>query len=95
MALTTDATRNPIKVTGTTAAATAVTTNNVKIHQIRWHNPTSAGHLLSVTDTAGNQICKAVCDAVNKDFAIDLFGEAFVGIKIDDLDSGEVYILLG
>ena len=86
---------NPIKVTGDTAAAAVVTALYKKIQKVIWHNIATAGHLLSMTDTDGAQKLKGIvptfttASAIQYDFPKGL---PCYGIKIDDMDSGEVYI---
>jgi len=84
---------NPIKVTGTTAAAEAVETRRVYVKFVQWHKPTTAGHLLSMTDTAGNQKANAHCDANDESQSIPVFCWCD-GLKIDDMDSGTVLIYI-
>ena len=90
---------NPIKVTGTESSAAVVTANTVMVQKIVWSGVTTAGHKLSITDTAGNQIAKMTVDLpgtagllmVDCTFPVP---HPCVGLKIDDMDSGEVLIYL-
>lgn len=91
MSLTVDSTCNPIKVTGTTAASTTITTKLVYIRFVYWYQPTTGGHLLSIKDTDGNVIMPAYCETANESQFLPVYG-AFKGITCDDMDSGSVYI---
>ena len=93
MAITVVNTVNPIKVTGTESSASAVLTKDVYIKFIQWYKPTTAGHLLSVVDSNGNQIVKAYCENANETYWLPIFTE-FRDIYINDMDSGEVYIYI-
>lgn len=80
---------SPIKMT---AENDAVTTK-LYVSYIRWNGSasTAAGHLLQVTDTAGNIVFESVADGP---YFIDVqrIDRPVTGIKLTDLDSGTVYI---
>jgi len=82
---------NPIKVTGTTSAASVIFSGKIRIESVRWYNAATAGHLFHLTDGEGHTVLKmrAATDAYTEQ--VDL-GLSWNGLKTDDLDSGEVYI---
>ncbi len=98
MAITADVTGNPFKVTGTTAAAEKVTDSGVMIQGFLWTGATTNGHLVSVTDKAGNQLWKAqmattnLTEGISQSFPMGLYSSD--GIYVNDMDSGELYIYL-
>lgn len=96
MAITADITGNPYKITGTTATASKVTDEPVMIQAIVWYKGTTNGHLLSITDKAGNVIWKEAINlqSLNRNNSITFPSGLYSsdGIYIDDMDSGEVYI---
>ena len=55
-AITVDLSSNPIKVTGTASTSETVATGQVGITKIYWAQPTTQGHLLSITNSFGKQI---------------------------------------
>ena len=88
---------NVIVVTGTTAVADDITDSDVIIQAIHWHKPTTNGHLLSLTDKAGNGLLKMsqATTSVNEDKTITFpHGLRAKGIYSDDMDSGTLYIYL-
>lgn len=93
MALTVDATGNPIKVTGDASTSEVVIAvgNLVKIRAIYWYKPTSAGHLCNILDGHGKDIIPLCCEIADKSqwYYLDL---PYDGISIDDMDSGTLYI---
>jgi len=91
MAITVVKGTNPIKVTGTTAASNVVTDNLVFAKFLYWYNPTTAGHLLSVKDKNGSDICQLRCET-NAESQIFPLYIPINGMYIDDMDSGTVYI---
>lgn len=91
MALTVDATRNPIKVTGTTAADQEIYGNPIYIKFIHWLKPTTVGHLLTLKDGSGNDIGSFYCDTVDESQIHPIFSK-FDSIRCDDMDSGTLYI---
>lgn len=65
----------------------------IKIKEIRWENPTTAGHLMTLHDKDGKEIITMVASAANKDEKSD--GPGWVhGVDVDDLDSGEVRLFV-
>lgn len=89
---------NPYKITGgAVSTSTKITDETVIIQRILWYGATTAGHLLSVTDKAGNTLYKCSADApgssgvltYSDDFPLGL---AVSGIYCDDMDSGELYV---
>ena len=83
-----------IHVTGTTDAAESVSTNFMRLVGILWYAPTTADHLLSVTDKNGQQVVKGKCVTAKASSWWDLDGMPVNGIKINDMDSGEVFIMV-
>jgi len=81
-----------IKVTGTATAAEVVTNNFLHLGGIYWKQPTTAGHLLSLTDKSDQGLAKAYAEANNQSVWLDVDNQPVNGLKIDDMDSGEVYI---
>ena len=61
------------------------------IKSIFWLNPTTAGHLVQITDTAGENQINMTCDAQYKDQKRTV-GEWWNGVKLPDLDSGSVEV---
>ena len=94
MSLTVTDKGNVIQVTGTTAAAQAVSTNFMHLVGVLWYAPSTQDHLLSITDKSGNQVLKGKCVTANASNWWDLDGLPVNGLKIDDMDSGEVYIMV-
>jgi len=94
MAISVTDSGNIIKVTGTTDVAEVVTTNILKLVGILWYAPTAVGHLLSVTDTDGGTVILGKCVTANASNWWDLDGQTIVGLKIDDMDSGTVLIMV-
>ena len=98
MAITADVTGNPLKITGTTAASNKVTDNPVTIQAFLWTGATTNGHLVSVTDKAGNQLWKGqmATTKLTEDiaFTLPLGLYSSDGIYVDDMDSGELYIYI-
>ena len=83
-----------IKVTGTTAVAQVVTANFVRLGGILWYRPTTIGHLLNITDTDGDDFVQGYCDIANISKWWNFQDQPVNGLKIDDMDSGTVYIYL-
>ncbi len=96
MSISADISSNPFKITGTTSSSEVVTTARVRIQGFLWVGATTNGHLLSITDVAGNQLWKAqmVTRILNEGIFIPfpLGLRSVDGIHINDMDSGEVYI---
>lgn len=93
MALTIDKKGNPIVVTGTTAVAQEVIPEKqlIYIKFMYWYNITTSGHLLNVTDGQGRIVAPSKCQKDGDYEIIPVMG-SFRGIKIDDMDSGTLYI---
>ena len=94
MSLTVVDSGNVIQVTGTTAAAQAVSTNFLRLVGVLWYAPTSADDLLSITDKNGKQVLKGKCVTAKASNWWDLDSLSANGITINDMDSGEVYIMV-
>lgn len=92
MALTINNYGYVIKVTGTTAAAEVVTANFIRLGGILWFKPTTIGHALSVTDSAGQSFVQGYCDLADISKWWNFQDQPVNGLKIDDMDSGTVYI---
>lgn len=75
-----------------TAALDAIT-SKVRISWLRWVGATTAGHALSVTDTAGNVIWESEADGAN---FIDMFPvyKIVTGVKAATMDSGTLYVYI-
>jgi len=93
MALTVDKNGNPIVVTGTATSAEVVipATQLIYIKFMYWYNITTSGHLLNVTDGTGRIIAPSKCSK-DGDYEIIPVMSSFRGIKIDNMDSGTLYI---
>ena len=91
MALTVVNDTNPIKVTGTTDAATTIFDGKILVKRVYWFNPTTAADLCTLKDQDGNDILPMRCevDATSQFFDFDIY---FNGITCDDMDSGTLYI---
>lgn len=92
MALTIVETGSIIKVTGTTDAATEITSKLTKIKFIYWYKPTTAGQLCHIYAGNGSNEFKMAADADGASQQWNIF-TTFNGIWCDDLDSGELYII--
>jgi hypothetical protein len=64
-----------------------------KIRNINWIKPTTAGHDLSITDTAGKVICKMTTAVNNQDQTREI-RQWHDGIIVAVLDSGTVEVVL-
>lgn len=91
MAITSNTSGSIFKITGTTATSTSVTDNQIFIKHIYWYNPTTAGHLLSLTDRNGRDIIDCYCDTANVS-QIHPIITITDGIYVDDMDSGALFI---
>ena len=91
---------NPIKVTGTCAAAEVITANTVMVQKVVWYGATTAAHKVSITDTAGNVLFPFCADAPGTSglmmytYEFPTYPHPCVGLKVADMDSGEIYIYL-
>jgi hypothetical protein len=93
MALTVDETRNPIKVTGTTAATEEITNRIAFIKFIYWYNPTTAGDLCVLQDKEGAEIIAMRCETDAESQMWPLWA-TFHGLQSDNVDSGTLYIYI-
>ena len=93
MAITADATVNPIVVTGTTAASNKIIDHQGFVKFIRWYKPTAVGHIVSITNQYGDRVTKEYCMQANLSVDIPVFSICD-GLYCDDLDSGELYIYM-
>jgi hypothetical protein len=61
------------------------------VKHIRWVGATTAGHTLTVTDTAGNVILYSIADG---NYFIDIhpFYRYFTGIVVASMGSGALYV---
>lgn len=91
MALTITKDTNPIKVTGTTDAATSIASGKILVKRVYWYNPATAGMLLVLQDGNGNDLLPARCevDGISQFFDFDIY---FDGIQCTDMDGGTLYI---
>lgn len=89
---------NPIVVTGTTATAEVITANTVKVQKVVWYGATTAGHLVNITDTAGNKLFPFCADAPGVSglmmycYDFPKHPHPCYGLKVDDMDSGTILI---
>lgn len=93
MALTVDNTRNPIKVTGTTAITHEITDKLAFVKFIYWYNPTSIGDLCVVQDKEGNEIIAMRCETANESQMWPVWS-VWHGLQSDNMDSGTLYIYI-
>jgi len=91
MAITTDATLNRIKVTGTTATSTEVFGDHTFVKHVYWYNPTTVGHLISMKDKNGKEIILLRCETANTSQVWPIISVCDQ-IHIDDMDSGALFI---
>jgi len=86
---------NPIIVTGTTNTNDTVIDNGlggaVFIKFIKWHKPTTVGHLVTLKDKNGRVIVPFECEVVNESQWAPIWS-SFQNIYCDDMDSGTIYI---
>ena len=75
------------------AAADAITTT-VYINKIRWVGPSTAAHIMKLTNTADKELVTAVAnvDKNDQDINFPREGIAFAGVKVATLGSGTVYM---
>jgi len=93
MALTTVKTISPIKVTGTDTTENTIYTGDIWIERIYWYDPTTNGHLVSITDANGLTIALFKCVTASIGLAQERVIKGYYnGIKIDDMDSGTIFI---
>ena len=93
MALTTNTNKGHkiIHITGTTTTPSSIFTDDKFIDRIVWDGPTTAGHKLSIL-TGNNKPFYGWTCSVNNSGHDQKLGRFIAGMKIDDLDSGEVYV---
>ncbi len=73
--------------------ATDAVAKKLKIDFIRWVGATTAGHVLTLTDTAGNVLFSSVADGAN---FIDVHALPLIanGVILSVLGSGTLYLYL-
>ena len=91
MSLTVIDTATPIKVTGTTSADTEIRPDMTYVKFVYWYKPTTVGHLLTLKDSAGNELVQGYCENANESQWFPVFLTCN-GIHCDDMDSGSLYI---
>lgn len=65
----------------------------INIKQVRWENPTTIGHLMTLHDKDGNEIITMIAVTANED--IQENGPGWVhGVDLVDLDSGEAVLFV-
>ena len=60
---------------------------------VYWYNPTTAGHLLSLIDSKGDDIVVARCESDGESQWLPVYTK-FNDIYCDDMDSGTLYIYI-
>lgn len=95
MAVTVDSGGTPIIISGTTTSDDEVMAGNiiVFIKFIRWYNPSTTGHLCTLTDGNGRDIITMRADKANHTQVWPIYTQ-FHGIRCTDLDSGSVQIFI-
>lgn len=91
MALTKVTTGTPIKVTGTTASSVSIIESQINLKFVWWYNPTTAGDLLTVTDSNGKEMAQLRCEENGKSEFLPVFVNC-TGVYVSDMDSGTLYI---
>jgi hypothetical protein len=81
-----------LRVTGTTSTPSSLFTDRRKINHIYWYRPTTAGHILSFLTNSDKDFLQFYAHSANYSQQIPLYGHDVTGLKIDDMDSGTVYI---
>lgn len=79
-----------------TVGAALITGEVLYVKSITWFNPTTIGHLFTVTDDSDNVIAKGRCEAANKPVDIPV-GVSTRGLKVTaggGTFSGELYLYL-
>jgi hypothetical protein len=84
---------NPWKID--TASATVIFSGIVWIERLVWHEPTTSGHALSITDKDGNVIWNktALAGGSGLDYDIKL-DSVYKGLIVPTLGSGTLYVHL-
>lgn len=94
MALTIDE-GNPIIVTGTTAANEVIIDKGLggalMVKFIKWHKPTTIGHLCTIKDSNGRVVVPFDCEVADESQWAPIWSY-FQNLYCDDMDSGELYI---
>lgn len=95
MALTTNNDGNPIIVTGTTSVDEEIIDRGqnaaVLIKFVKWHKPTTVGHLCTLKDKNGREIITFCCETINESQWAPMWSY-FPNIHCDNMDSGSLYI---
>ena len=65
------------------------------VKAIRWVKPTTGGHGLEVTDTAGNIILEASANGANVTMEFDMHCAPVHGIIVTTLESGTLTVQVG
>jgi hypothetical protein len=86
---------NPIIVTGTTNTNDKVIDKGVGgavfIKFIKWHKPTTIGHLVALKDSNGREIALFDCEVAKESQWAPIWSY-FQNIYCDNMDSGKLYI---
>jgi hypothetical protein len=86
---------SPIIVTGTTNTTDKVIDMGfggaVFVKFIKWHKPTTIGHLCTLTDANGREIITFDCEVADESQWAPIFSY-FQNIYCTDMDSGKLYI---
>jgi hypothetical protein len=78
-----------------TASATAIWTGNIWIDRLVWHEPTTAGDALEVTDSNGKTIWSKYALAGGSGMDYDLkVDSVFNGLIVPTMSSGTLYVYL-
>lgn len=87
-----DITGNPLVLD--TVSAASLTTKTFVVHAVRWVGATTAGHTVSVQNSAGNVIWASEASGANyvEGEHFDKKPLVFAGLKIPTLASGIVYL---
>ena len=94
MAISSDITHNPWVITGDTNTSVKISDEQVKVKWVYWFNPTTSGHLLSLTDKNGDQIIEAICEGANESVPPLPIFQTYTGVYCNDMDSGTLYIFV-
>jgi len=86
---------NPIVVSNTTTTNDVVlaATNGVFVKFVKWHVPSTTGHLAALKTSDGRLICKFRCENATESRWAPVW-TSFENIYCDDLDSGELHIYI-
>ena len=93
MALTFDGNTNPVKITGTTAAAVTIFDEKVYVKHLYWFDPSTANDLLTVTDLNSVPVLefRAEVDDQSQFYTLDMYLD---GLVVSDMDSGTLFIYI-